>query len=57
MVGTGNARLASNALSSFLDKAKTFCIIKIDVISGVEEARKYYLGVAYTFQLTKQIRW
>ena len=47
VVGTATLRLASNA-QQFLDKAEEILHHKIDVISGVEEARQIYLGVAYT---------
>jgi exopolyphosphatase/guanosine-5'-triphosphate,3'-diphosphate pyrophosphatase len=47
VVATATLRLATNA-SVFLDKAESVLNHKIDVISGEEEARQIYLGVAYT---------
>jgi exopolyphosphatase/guanosine-5'-triphosphate,3'-diphosphate pyrophosphatase len=47
VVGTATLRLAKNA-QTFIDKAQTILNHKLDVISGEEEARQIYLGVAYT---------
>lgn len=47
VVGTATLRLANNA-KQFLQKAEAILQHKIDVISGEEEARQIYLGVAYT---------
>lgn len=47
VVGTATLRLANN-VQQFLDKAEEILHHKIDVISGEEEARQIYLGVAYT---------
>lgn len=47
VVGTATLRLATNA-QVFIDKAEKILNNKLDVISGEEEARQIYLGVAYT---------
>jgi exopolyphosphatase / guanosine-5'-triphosphate,3'-diphosphate pyrophosphatase len=47
VVGTATLRLANN-VELFLQKAEDILHHKIDVISGEEEARQIYLGVAYT---------
>ncbi|MDP5134007.1 MAG: guanosine-5'-triphosphate,3'-diphosphate pyrophosphatase [Paraglaciecola sp.] len=47
VVGTATLRLAAN-VQQFLDKAEDILQHKIDIISGEEEARQIYLGVAYT---------
>lgn len=47
IVSTATLRLAKNA-QQFLDKAQAILGHNIDVISGEEEARQIYLGVAYT---------
>lgn len=47
VVGTATLRLATNA-HVFIDKAQEILNHKLDVISGEEEARQIYLGVAYT---------
>ncbi|WP_088331268.1 guanosine-5'-triphosphate,3'-diphosphate pyrophosphatase [Lacimicrobium sp. SS2-24] len=47
IVATATLRLARNA-SAFLEKAEQILGHAIDVISGEEEARQIYLGVAYT---------
>lgn len=47
IVATATLRLARNA-SAFLTKAESILGHAIDVISGEEEARQIYLGVAYT---------
>ena len=47
VVATATLRLAKNA-ASFIDKAESILKHKISVISGEEEARQIYLGVAYT---------
>ncbi len=47
VVGTATLRLANNA-QIFIDKAEQILKHKLDVISGEEEARQIFLGVAYT---------
>lgn len=47
VVATATLRLAKNA-GSFIDQAESILKHKISVISGEEEARQIYLGVAYT---------
>lgn len=47
VVATATLRLAVNA-AEFIKKAETILGHKLDVISGEEEARQIYLGVAYT---------
>ncbi|WJG09869.1 guanosine-5'-triphosphate,3'-diphosphate pyrophosphatase [Aliiglaciecola sp. LCG003] len=47
IVGTATLRLAKNA-DVFIQKAQTILNHKLEVISGEEEARQIYLGVAYT---------
>ena len=47
VVGTATLRLAKNA-QVFIQKAESILNHKLDVISGEEEARQIYLGVAYT---------
>ena len=47
IVGTAALRLAQNA-DVFLDKAEEILNHRIDVISGEEEARLIYVGVAHT---------
>ncbi|WP_137168245.1 Ppx/GppA phosphatase family protein [Salinimonas lutimaris] len=47
VVATATLRLATNA-QAFIKKAETILRHKLDVISGEEEARQIYLGVAYT---------
>ncbi|WP_051275546.1 hypothetical protein [Aestuariibacter salexigens] len=47
VVGTATLRIAANA-DVFLRKAEQILNHKIHVISGEEEARQIYLGVAYT---------
>jgi exopolyphosphatase/guanosine-5'-triphosphate,3'-diphosphate pyrophosphatase len=46
-VGTNTLRIAKNA-QEFLDKAEQALSHPIDIISGIEEARLIYLGVAYS---------
>ena len=47
IVATATLRLATNAIE-FLAKGQDILKNKIDVISGEEEAKQIYLGVAYT---------
>lgn len=47
VVGTATLRLAKNA-SAFIEKAEHILKHKLEVISGEEEAKQIYLGVAYT---------
>ena len=47
VVATATLRLAVNA-SEFIQRAESILKHKLDVISGDEEARQIYLGVAYT---------
>ncbi len=47
VVATATLRLAANA-SKFIEKAETILNHRLNVISGEEEARQIYLGVAYT---------
>ncbi|GAA0859807.1 guanosine-5'-triphosphate,3'-diphosphate pyrophosphatase [Aliiglaciecola litoralis] len=47
IVGTATLRIAKNA-QTFIDKAQQILNHKLEVISGEEEARQIYLGVAYT---------
>jgi exopolyphosphatase / guanosine-5'-triphosphate,3'-diphosphate pyrophosphatase len=47
VVGTATLRLAINA-QIFIDKAEDILKHRLEVISGEEEARQIYLGVAYT---------
>ncbi len=47
IVATATLRLATNA-SDFLTRAESILNQKVNVISGEEEARQIYLGVAYT---------
>jgi len=47
VVGTATLRLAKNA-HVFIARAEKILKHKLDVISGEEEARQIYLGVAYT---------
>lgn len=47
VVGTATLRLAKNA-DVFIARAEQILKHKLDVISGEEEARQIYLGVAYT---------
>ena len=47
IVGTATLRLAKNA-QEFITKAEQILKHKLEVISGEEEARQIYLGVAYT---------
>ncbi|MBU2877642.1 Ppx/GppA phosphatase family protein [Aliiglaciecola lipolytica] len=47
VVGTATLRLAKNA-NVFIEKAQQILNQKLEVISGEEEARQIYLGVAYT---------
>lgn len=47
VVGTATLRLAKNA-DTFISKAEQILKHKLDVISGEEEAKQIYLGVAYT---------
>lgn len=47
VVGTATLRLAKNA-NVFIEKAQSILNHKLEVISGEEEARQIYLGVAYT---------
>ncbi len=47
VVATATLRLATNA-QVFIDRAQEILNHKLDVISGEEEARQIYLGVAYT---------
>ncbi len=47
VVGTATLRLAKNA-QVFIDKAEAILRQRLEVISGEEEARQIYLGVAYT---------
>ncbi|MBO1254593.1 guanosine-5'-triphosphate,3'-diphosphate pyrophosphatase [Alteromonas sp. 5E99-2] len=47
VVATATLRLARNA-GTFIDRAETILNHKLRVISGEEEARQIYLGVAYT---------
>lgn len=47
VVATATLRLAQNT-GVFIDRAETILNHQIDVISGEEEARQIYLGVAYT---------
>lgn len=47
VVGTATLRLAKNA-KVFIKKAERILNHKLDVISGEEEAKQIYLGVAYT---------
>ncbi|GGW79279.1 Ppx/GppA phosphatase family protein [Alteromonas halophila] len=47
IVATATLRLATNA-SEFVSKAENILKHRLDVISGEEEARQIYLGVAYT---------
>lgn len=47
VVGTNTLRTAKN-IQSFLIKAETALGHPIDIISGIEEARLIYLGVAYS---------
>lgn len=49
IVGTNTLRKAKNA-ASFLRKAEEALGYSIDIISGIEEARLIYKGVAYTLQ-------
>ncbi|MCW8107981.1 guanosine-5'-triphosphate,3'-diphosphate pyrophosphatase [Alteromonas ponticola] len=46
-VATATLRLASNA-HDFVKRAEEILGLRLDVISGEEEARQIYLGVAYT---------
>lgn len=46
-VGTNTLRIATNA-QEFLNKAEQALNHPIDIISGIEEARLIYLGVAYS---------
>ncbi|MEC4750287.1 exopolyphosphatase [Methylomicrobium sp. Wu6] len=46
-VGTNTLRIATNA-QEFLSKAEQALNHPIDIISGIEEARMIYLGVAYS---------
>ena len=46
-VATATLRLATNA-QTFIEKAEDILGIKLAVISGEEEAKQIYLGVAYT---------
>lgn len=47
IVATATLRLAKNA-DSFIEQAERILRRKLEVISGKEEARQIYLGVAYT---------
>ncbi|MCC2618226.1 guanosine-5'-triphosphate,3'-diphosphate pyrophosphatase [Aestuariibacter halophilus] len=47
VVGTATLRLAKNA-NVFIQKAEAILNHRLEVISGEEEARQIYLGVAYT---------
>ncbi|MFC3093707.1 guanosine-5'-triphosphate,3'-diphosphate pyrophosphatase [Alteromonas sediminis] len=47
IVATATLRLANNA-NQFIEKAESILGHKLNVISGEEEARQIYLGVAYT---------
>lgn len=47
VVGTATLRLAKNA-QAFITKAEQILKHKLEVISGEEEARQIFLGVAYT---------
>ncbi len=46
-VATATLRLATNA-HEFIQRAEAILGLRLDVISGEEEARQIYLGVAYT---------
>ncbi|NMH60110.1 guanosine-5'-triphosphate,3'-diphosphate pyrophosphatase [Alteromonas ponticola] len=46
-VATATLRLATNA-HEFVKRAEAILGLRLDVISGLEEARQIYLGVAYT---------
>lgn len=46
-VATATLRLATNA-NDFIEKAEDILGLKLSVISGEEEAKQIYLGVAYT---------
>lgn len=47
VVATATLRLAKNA-KTFIEKAESILNHKLEVISGEEEAKQIYLGVAYT---------
>ena len=47
IVGTATLRLANNA-NAFIKRAEQILGRQLNVISGEEEARQIYLGVAYT---------
>lgn len=55
VIGTNALRQARNAYG-FLEQAEQVLGHKIEVISGFEEARLIYLGVAHSMQPTKQNR-
>lgn len=55
VVGTNTLRTAKNA-QQFLAKAELALNHPIDIISGIEEARLIYLGVAYSLGHTNNVR-
>jgi exopolyphosphatase/guanosine-5'-triphosphate,3'-diphosphate pyrophosphatase len=55
VVGTNTLRTARNS-KEFLAKAETALNHPIDIISGIEEARLIYLGVAYSLGNTSNVR-
>ena len=55
IVGTNTLRMASNA-AEFLIKAEKALNHRIDIISGIEEARLIYLGVAYSLSSHVNLR-
>ncbi len=55
VVGTNTLRTAKNA-GEFLTKAEQALNHPIDIISGIEEARLIYLGVAYSLGHTSNVR-
>lgn len=54
-VGTSALRVAKNS-AEFMDKAKAALGFDIEVVSGREEARLIYLGVAHSLPLNKEPR-
>lgn len=55
VVGTNTLRTARNA-KEFLAKAEIALNHPIDIVSGIEEARLIYLGVAYSLGNTNNVR-
>jgi exopolyphosphatase/guanosine-5'-triphosphate,3'-diphosphate pyrophosphatase len=55
VVGTNTLRTAKNA-QQFLTKAEIALNHPIDIISGIEEARLIYLGVAYSLGYASNVR-